>query len=110
MTSQADILIALIKRVHAAKGRFHTQLAMCDLFDAVGLPNVRPTPAKTDPLSDDHVALTFHPIVKEDPCPACRPNTRCRTPKCGRLIEDGQKKAALAAAAGTELYKNGGTH
>jgi hypothetical protein len=32
----------LIKRLHKAKGRYHTQLATCDLFDAVGLPNERP--------------------------------------------------------------------
>lgn len=32
----------LIDKVHAAKGRYHTQLAMCDLFDAVNLPNERP--------------------------------------------------------------------
>ena len=32
-----------IKRLHAAKGRYHTQLATCDLFDLVGLENERPT-------------------------------------------------------------------
>ena len=32
-----------VKRLHAAKGRYHTQLAYCDLFDMVGLKNERPT-------------------------------------------------------------------
>jgi len=36
-------LRTLITKLHAAKGRYHTQLACCDLFDAVGLKNERPT-------------------------------------------------------------------
>ena len=32
-----------VKRLHAAKGRYHTQIACCDLFDLVGLKNERPT-------------------------------------------------------------------
>ena len=32
-----------VKRLHAAKGRYHTQIAACDLFDLVGLKNERPT-------------------------------------------------------------------
>ena len=35
-------LTELVRKVHAAKGRHHTQLAMCDLYDAVGLKNERP--------------------------------------------------------------------
>ena len=31
-----------VKRLHAAKGRYHTQIACCDLFDLVGLKNERP--------------------------------------------------------------------
>ena len=31
-----------VKRLHAAKGRYHTQIAACDLFDLVGLKNERP--------------------------------------------------------------------
>ena len=31
-----------VKRLHAAKGRYHTQLALCDLFDLVGLSSDRP--------------------------------------------------------------------
>lgn len=30
-------------RLNAAKGRYHTQLAICDLFDLCGLPNERKT-------------------------------------------------------------------
>lgn len=35
-------LEAAIKKVHAAKGRHHAQIAMCDLYELVGLPCVRP--------------------------------------------------------------------
>lgn len=35
-------LIALVQAVHKAKGRYHSQIAMCDLYDACGLPNQRP--------------------------------------------------------------------
>ena len=36
-------LRALIVRVHKSKGRYHSQIAMCDLYDAVGLSNTRPS-------------------------------------------------------------------
>ena len=42
-TVERDVLRKLIMRLHSAKGRYHTQLAACDLFDAVGLKNERPT-------------------------------------------------------------------
>lgn len=35
-------LQAKVASVHKAKGRYHSQLAMCDLYDACGLSNVRP--------------------------------------------------------------------
>lgn len=35
-------LRAAVHKFHAAKGRYHTQLAVCDLFDLCGLPNERP--------------------------------------------------------------------
>ena len=35
-------LVALVAAVHKAKGRYHSQIAMCDLYDACGLPNTRP--------------------------------------------------------------------
>lgn len=31
-----------VKKLHAAKGRYHTQLATCDLFELHGLPCERP--------------------------------------------------------------------
>lgn len=31
-----------VAKLHAARGRYHTQLAACDLYDLVGLPNERP--------------------------------------------------------------------
>ena len=31
-----------VKRLHAAKGRYHTQIAACDLFDLFDLKNKRP--------------------------------------------------------------------
>jgi hypothetical protein len=35
-------LAKLVSKVHSAKGRYHTQLAICDLYDKVGLKNERP--------------------------------------------------------------------
>ena len=35
-------LESLVRKVHTAKGRYHTQIAMCDLYDSVGLINERP--------------------------------------------------------------------
>ena len=35
-------LKALVQKVNKAKGRYHSQLAMCDLYDACGLSNFRP--------------------------------------------------------------------
>ena len=32
----------LVKAVHSAKGRHHNQIAMCDLYEACGLPFQRP--------------------------------------------------------------------
>ena len=40
-----DEVVALkraVQRVHEAKGRYHSQLAMCDLYDLCGLKNERP--------------------------------------------------------------------
>lgn len=33
---------AAAKKCQAAKGRYHSQLAYCELFDLLGLPSVRP--------------------------------------------------------------------
>ena len=35
-------LRAAITKLHAAKGRYHTQLAVCDLFELCGLTAERP--------------------------------------------------------------------
>jgi len=40
--AEVKALHTAIRKLHAAKGRYHTQLAACDLFDLVGLPNERP--------------------------------------------------------------------
>jgi len=42
LQARARELCDLVRNVHKAKGRYHTQLAMCDLFDSVGLSNERP--------------------------------------------------------------------
>lgn len=52
----------------------------------------------TDPLSDQHEALTFHNLpAGQDPCPGCRPNVHCRTPKCGRLKQDAELRKEVLA-------------
>jgi hypothetical protein len=47
LAAENKVLRDTIKRVHSAKGRYHTQIAMCDLFDLVGLKNERPVAALT---------------------------------------------------------------
>lgn len=42
MNSRDRLHKAAIK-LHAAKGRYHTQIAACDLYDLLGLKNKRPT-------------------------------------------------------------------
>ena len=42
LKEQRDELRNSVKRLHAAKGRYHTQHAICDLFDLCGLRNERP--------------------------------------------------------------------
>ena len=42
LRKENEALRSAIRKLHAAKGRYHTQLAACDLFDMVGLPNERP--------------------------------------------------------------------
>ena len=38
----------LVKQLHAAKGRFNTQVATCNLFDHFKLPCERPIPTKKE--------------------------------------------------------------
>jgi hypothetical protein len=71
-TPLESVLTKLIKRLHAAKGRYHNQIAICDLFDAVGLPNKRP---------GDESLMIEKPA---DPCPGCKPGATCRTPSWWR--------------------------
>ena len=40
---QRYALCDAIKKLHAAKGRYHTQIAACDLYDLCNLKNERPT-------------------------------------------------------------------
>lgn len=42
LLADLDALRTLITKLHAAKGRYHSQQAACELFDAVGLKNERP--------------------------------------------------------------------
>ena len=41
--SDYEALRKAVAKLHAAKGRYHTQLAACDLYDLLGLKNERPT-------------------------------------------------------------------
>lgn len=58
----------VITATHKAKGRYHSQLAMCDLYDAVGLPNVRPGDDKlaqpAEPVSDKSNPPGFEGIAE----------------------------------------------
>jgi len=54
---QADTLVDLINKVHKAKGRYHTQIAMCDLFDAVGLAKELKA---MDELTDERILELAH--------------------------------------------------
>ena len=44
-------LTSLVRKVHKAKGRYHTQLSMCDLYDACGFPNFRPGSEPVQPAT-----------------------------------------------------------
>ena len=41
--AENEALRKAVTKLHAAKGRYHTQLAACDLYDMLGLKNERPT-------------------------------------------------------------------
>lgn len=61
--SNAAPLEAAVRKLHAAKGRYHTQLACCDLYDLLGLPNVRPG---QEPESQPNAALADGWLNPED--------------------------------------------
>jgi len=42
LNDELQALKSAVKRVHEAKGRYHSQIAMCDLYDLCKLPNERP--------------------------------------------------------------------
>lgn len=42
LEAERDALKALVVKVHQARGRYHSQLAMCALYEACGLPNTKP--------------------------------------------------------------------
>lgn len=41
--AENEALRKAVSKLHAAKGRYHTQLAACDLYDLCNLKNERPT-------------------------------------------------------------------
>ena len=41
--SDYEAIRKAVVKLHAARGRFHTQIAACDLYDLLGLKNERPT-------------------------------------------------------------------
>lgn len=41
--SDYEALRKAVVKLHAAKGRYHTQIAACDLYDLLGLKSERPT-------------------------------------------------------------------
>lgn len=40
--AERDAIKALVVKVHQARGRYHSQIAMAALYEACGLPNVKP--------------------------------------------------------------------
>jgi hypothetical protein len=45
LQAEVEALRSAITKLHKAKGRYHTQLAVCDLFELCGLTAVRPARA-----------------------------------------------------------------
>lgn len=43
LKAEHEALRKAVIKLHAAKGRYHTQIAACDLYDLLGLKNERPT-------------------------------------------------------------------
>ena len=43
LEDEIEAMRKAVSKLHAAKGRYHTQLAACDLYDLLGLKNERPT-------------------------------------------------------------------
>lgn len=43
LKAEHEALRKAVVKLHAARGRYHTQIAACDLYDLLGLKNERPT-------------------------------------------------------------------
>ena len=43
LENEIEAMRSAVHKLHAAKGRYHNQLSVCDLFDLLGLKNERPT-------------------------------------------------------------------
>lgn len=43
LENEIEAMRSAVHKLHAAKGRYHTQIAACDLYDLLGLKNERPT-------------------------------------------------------------------
>lgn len=48
----SDALEKAVRKLHAAKGRHHNQIAACDLYDLLGLPNFRPGQEPVPPAQE----------------------------------------------------------
>ena len=63
---ERDALEKAVRKLHAAKGRYHNQIAACDLFDLLGLPNVRPGQEAAPPAQEARVPLTGEQMCIRD--------------------------------------------
>ena len=43
LENEIEAMRSAVHKLHAAKGRYHTQIAACDLYDLLGLKSERPT-------------------------------------------------------------------
>ena len=43
LEDEIEAMRSAVHKLHAAKGRYHTQIAACDLYDLLGLKSERPT-------------------------------------------------------------------
>lgn len=41
--AENEAMRTAIKKLHSSRGRYHTQIAACDLYEMCNLPTVRPT-------------------------------------------------------------------
>lgn len=59
-----EALIHAVKRMHAARGRYHSQHATCDLYELLGLPCTRETIAPPAALASAPAAEPVSPMAK----------------------------------------------